>query len=162
MREATIVGRRARAGETLVTLDGVERRLGTEVLVIADANDAIGIGGVIGGAGSEIGPDTTDILLESATFNSYNNRQTAQSMRLKTDATLRFEKGLRPELAPIALRRATQLIHQVAGGQIAQGIIDVFPDGPSPQIVTLSQKRLKQSLGMDIDGESAERVLGPL
>ena len=162
VREATIVVRRARAGETLVTLDGVERRLGTEVLVIADAKDAIGIGGVIGGAGSEIGPDTTDILLESATFNSYNNRQTAQSMRLHTDATLRFEKGLRPELAPIALRRATQLIHQLAGGQIAQGIIDVFPDGPSPQIVPLTQKRLKQVLGMDIDGETVERVLSSL
>ena len=69
---ATVVVRRARVGETLVTLDGVERRLGTEVLVIADANDAIGIGGVIGGAGSEIGPDTIDILLESATFNGYS------------------------------------------------------------------------------------------
>ena len=160
--ESTVVVRRARVGETLVTLDGVERRLGPEVLVIADAQDAIGIGGVIGGAGSEIGPDTTAVLLESATFNGYNNRQTAQDLRLRTDATLRFEKGLRPELAPIALRRATRLIHQVAGGQIAQGMIDVFPDGLSPQIVSLTRKRLKKVLGMDIDGETVERVLTSL
>ena len=162
VQESTIVVRRARAGETLVTLDGVERRLGPEVLVIADAQDAIGIGGVIGGAGSEIGPDTTAVLLESATFNGYNNRQTAQNLHLRTDATLRFEKGLRPELAPIALRRATRLIHQVTGGRIAQGIIDLFPDGPSPQMVPLTQKRLKKVLGMDIDGETVERVLPSL
>ena len=162
VQESTIVVRRARAGETLVTLDGVERRLGPEVLVIADAQDAIGIGGVIGGAGSEIGPDTTAVLLESATFNGYNNRQTAQNLHLRTDATLRFEKGLRPELAPIALRRATRLIHQVTGGRIAQGIIDLFPDGPSPQMVPLTQKRLKKVLGMDIDGETVERVLTSL
>ena len=162
VQQSTVVVRRARVGETLVTLDGVERRLGPDVLVIADAQDAIGIGGVIGGAGSEIGPDTTDILLESANFNGYNNRQTAQNLHLRTDATLRFEKGLRPELAPIALRRATQLIHQVAGGRIAQGIIDLFPDGPSPQMVPLTQKRLKKVLGMNIDGETVERVLTSL
>ena len=162
VQQSTVVVRRARAAETLVTLDGVQRRLGPEVLVIADAQDAIGIGGVIGGAGSEIGSDTTAVLLESATFNGYNNRQTAQNLGLRTDATLRFEKGLRPELAPIALRRATRLIHQVAGGQIAQGIIDVFPDGPSPQMVPLTQERLKKVLGMDIDGETVERVLTSL
>ena len=162
VQQSTVVVRRAKIGETLVTLDGVERRLGPEVLVIADAQDAIGIGGVIGGAGSEIGPGTTAILLESATFNGYNNRQTAQNLRLRTDATLRFEKGLRPELAPIALRRATRLIHQVAGGKIAQGIIDVFPDGPSPQMVPLTQKRLKKVLGMDIGWETVEQVLTSL
>ena len=162
VQDSTIVVRRARVGETLVTLDGVERRLGPEVLVIAGAKDAIGIGGVIGGAGSEIGPDTTAVLLESATFNGYNIRQTAENLRLRTDATLRFEKGLRPELAPIALRRATRLIHQVAGGQIAQGIIDVFPDGPSTQMVPLTPRRLKKVLGMDIDGETVERVLTSL
>ena len=162
VQQSTVVVRRARIGETLVTLDGVERRLDPEVLVIADAQDAIGIGGVIGGAGSEIGTDTTAVLLESATFNGYNNRQTAQSQHLRTDATLRFEKGLRPELAPIALRRATRLIHQVAGGQVAQGIIDVFPDGPSPQTVSLTQKRLKKVLGMEIDGETVEQVLTSL
>ena len=163
LKDRTIIVRRAKAGETLVTLDDVERKLTPDVLVIADAHDPIGIGGVIGGANSEIGPETVAVLLESATFNEHNNRQTAQSMNLRTEATLRFEKGLRPELAPIALRRATQLIQQVAGGQIAEGIIDVFPDNQSTgQTVGLSTERLKKLLGMDIDIETVERVLGSL
>ncbi|PKB79985.1 MAG: phenylalanine--tRNA ligase subunit beta [SAR202 cluster bacterium Io17-Chloro-G9] len=162
VQQATVVVRRARAGETLVSLDGVQRKLGPDVLVIGDAHDAIGLGGVIGGANSEIGPNTTAILLESATFNAYNNRQTAQELNLHTDATLRFEKGLRPELAPIALRRATRLIHQVAGGRVAQGIIDVFPDGSHPHVVPLTQARLNKILGMDIDWETVEGVLASL
>ena len=163
LKDHTIIVRRAKAGEKLVTLDEVERKLTPDVLVIADAHDPIGIGGGIGGANSEIGPDTVSVLLESATFNEQNNRETAQSMNLRTEATLRFEKGLRPELAPIALRRATQLIQQVAGGQVAQGIIDVYPgEGAAPQTVGLSTERLKKLLGMDIDLETVERVLQSL
>ena len=163
LKDHTIIVRRAKAGETLVTLDGVERKLTPNVLVIADAHDPIGIGGVIGGANSEIGPDTVAVLLESATFNEQNNRETAQNMNLRTEATLRFEKGLRAELAPIALRRATQLIQQVAGGQVAEGIIDVFPVEPeTPHTVGLSTDRLKKLLGMDIDLETVERVLQSL
>ena len=74
-------------------MDGVERKLSTEALVIADANDPIGIGGVIGGANSEISPETTSVLLESATFDSQNNRRTAQELRAHTEATLRFERA---------------------------------------------------------------------
>ena len=163
LNEKTIIVRRAKSGEKLVTLDGVDRHLNSEVLVIADSHDPIGIGGVIGGANSEIGANTVSVLLESATFNSYNNRQTAQSMNLRTEATLRFEKGLRPELAPIALRRATQLIQRVAGGQVAKGIIDVFPDSHlAGQTVSLSTDRLKKVLGMDIDVDTVERVLESL
>ena len=121
LKDRTIIVRRAQAGETLVTLDGVERKLNTQVLVIADGHDPIGIGGVIGGANSEISLDTTSVLLESANFDGLNNRQTAQNFRLRTDATLRFEKGLRPELAPIALRRATQLIRSGDGWQCGSG-----------------------------------------
>ena len=117
LKDRTIIVRRAKREEKLVTLDGVERQLNDQVLVIADSHDPIGIGGVIGGANSEISPGTTSVLLESATFNGYNNRETAQTFRLRTEATLRFEKGPRPELAPIALRRATQLIQKVAGGR---------------------------------------------
>jgi phenylalanyl-tRNA synthetase beta chain len=163
LRENTIIVRRARPGETLETLDGVERKLNPEVLVIADARDPVGIGGVIGGANSEIGPDTSSVLLESANFNNYNNRKTAETFDLRTEATLRFEKRLRPELAPIALRRATQLIQQVAGGEVAQGIIDVYPDRDKPTpTVPLTAKRLKQVLGMEVDLETAEQVLQSL
>jgi phenylalanyl-tRNA synthetase beta chain len=163
LEASTIIVRRARAGETLVTLDGVERRLSQEVLVIADSRRPIGVGGVIGGANSEIGPATATVFLESATFNGLNNRQTAQLFRLRTEATLRFEKGLRPELAPIALRRATRLIQQVAGGEVARGIVDVYPEGGHPtQPVSLTASRLKKVLGMDIEVDEVERVLRSL
>ena len=163
LQDEKVIVRRAAPGEALVTLDGVDRPLGPDVLVIADGRRPIGIGGVIGGANTEIGPDTTDVLLESATFNSFNNRETAQAFRLRTEATLRFEKGLRPELAPIALRRATQLIQQVAGGKVAKGIVDVFPEGDRPvQRVPLTTKRLKKVLGMDVDVETVDRVLQSL
>ena len=163
LKDRIVIVRRARDGETLTTLDGVERKLNTESLVIADAQDPIGLGGVIGGAASEIGADTTAVLLESANFDPLNNRQTARSLGLRTDATLRFEKGLRPELAPIALRRATQLIQQVAGGVVAKGIIDVFPgDRDLPQSVKLTTARLKKVLGMDVALDTVERVLGSL
>ena len=163
VKDRTIIVRRARPGETLETLDGVERNLNPEVLVIADSQDAVGMGGVIGGANSEIGPETTDMLLESATFNGYNNRQTAETFRLRTEATLRFEKGLRPELAPIALRRATQLIQQVAGGAVAPGIIDIYPGAEEPKpAVSLTLQRLKAVLGMDLDMDQVEQVLGSL
>ena len=163
VKDRAVIVRRARPGETLQTLDGVERQLNPDTLVIADRADPIGIGGIIGGANSEIGPDTTAVLLESATFNSYNNRRTAETFRLRTDATQRFEKGLRPELAPIALRRATQLIQQVAGGVIAPGIIDIYPDAANPKPpVPLTLRRLQQVLGMDLPLEQVEAVFQSL
>ena len=163
LQERTVIVRRARPGEPLTTLDGVQRQLDSEVLLIADAHDPVGIGGVIGGAGSQIGPETKNVLLESATFNSRNNRRTAQALHLRTEATLRFEKGLRPELAPLALRRAAQLIQQVAGGLVARGIVDVFPDRARPTTtVRLSVARLKKVLGMELPIEKAEEVLRSL
>ena len=163
VKDATVIVRRARPGEKLITLDGVERVLNPENLVIADSNDPIGLGGVIGGANSEIGPQTGTVLLESANFVAANNRETAQTMGLRTEATLRFEKGLRPELAPMALRRATALIQQVAGGTVAPGIIDVYPEPPdSPLTVTLTMRRLRQSLGMDVGIAQAQAALDSL
>ena len=162
VKDATVIVRRARPGEKLTTLDGVERELTTENLVIADSQDAIGLGGVIGGANSEIGPHTATVLLESANFDAANNRETATSMGLRTEATLRFEKGLRPELPPLALRRATALIQEVAGGTVAPGIIDVYPEPDPPLTVTLTMRRLRQSLGMDLDAAEARKALESL
>lgn len=163
LQERTVIVRRARPGETLTTLDGVQRQLDSEMLLIADAHDPVGIGGVIGGTSSQIGPDTKNVLLESATFNSYNNRRTAQALRLRTEATIRFEKGLSTQLPPLALRRATQLIQQVAGGLVARGIVDVFPDRTrlTPP-VPLSAARLTKVLGMELQIEKAEEVLRSL
>ena len=158
-----IIVRRAAAGEKFTTLDGVERTLTGDNLLIADPVQAIGIGGVMGGANSEITPATANMLLESATFHSLNNRRTASDLNLRTEASLRFEKGLRPELAPIALRRATRLILQTAGGEAAAGIIDVFPDGDAPVApVPLTAGRLRQVLGMELDIARAEAALNSL
>ena len=163
VQEAQVIVRRARPGEKLITLEGAERTLTPDNLVIADARDAIGLGGVIGGANSEIGPATTAVLLESATFDAANNRRTAQSFGLRTEATLRFEKGLRPELAPIALRRATALIIAAAGGTAAPGIIDVYPEPPAgPPVVGLSMARLRQLLGMELDWGQVRQTLDAL
>ncbi len=158
-----VVVRRAVAGEKFTTLDGIERTLSADNLLIADPERAIGIGGVMGGANSEITSSTTNLLLESATFHNLNNRRTAAEHNLRTEASQRFEKGLRPELAPIALRRATQLILETAGGEAAPGIIDVFPahDEPAPP-VPLTEHRLRQLLGMDLDIARAESALASL
>ena len=157
-----VVVRRADEGEKFTTLDGVERTLTNDNLLIADTTQAIGIGGVMGGANSEITAATTTMLLESATFHNLNNRRTATNLNLRTEASLRFEKGLRAELAPIALRRATQLILQTAGGEAAAGIIDVYPDGEPDAPVPLTERRLRQVLGMDLDIARAETVLASL
>ena len=162
VKDNTVIVRRARPGEKLTTLDGIERDLTAENLVIADSRDPIGLGGVIGGANSEIGPHTATVLLESANFNAVNNRETATSLGLRTEATLRFEKGLRPELAPLGLRRATTLIQEIAGGAIAPGIIDVYPEPVPPLTVTLTMRRLRQSLGMDIDPSETRKALQSL
>jgi phenylalanyl-tRNA synthetase beta chain len=163
IKDHTVIVRRARPGEQLTTLDGEERKLSVENLVIADANDAIGLGGVMGGANSEISNGTLSVLLESATFNATNNRETAQSLGLRTEATLRFEKGLRPELAPIALRRATGLIQEVAGGTVAPGIIDIVSDaGIDAPVVPLTSAKIKRMLGMDVEPKQVLEVLDGL
>ena len=159
----TINVRRAEDNEYLDTLDGLSRKLNAEMLVIADPKRPVGLAGIIGGFNSEIGSGTQRIVLESANFNSYNNRRTADSLRLHTEATLRFEKGLRPELAPLALRRATQLIHKITGGEVAKGIIDMYPACHEAQFkVTLRLNRLKQVLGMEIAIDKIEEALNGL
>ncbi len=163
IKDHTVIVRRARPGELLTTLDDEERQLTPEHLVIADANHAIGLGGVMGGANSEISEDTVNVLLESATFDGANNRETAQSLGLRTEATLRFEKGLRPELAPIALRRATGLIQEVAGGTVAPGIVDILSnDGADPPVVPLTSAKIKRMLGMEVDLTQVQNVLESL
>ena len=151
--------RRAYTGETMTTLDEIDIPLGSDHLVIADDRDARALGGVIGGLDSGITEATTDVVLESASFDPSNNRRTAQDFSLRTEATLRFEKGLRPFLPPLALRRATQLMQQVAGGTVAKGIIDVYPEREKPRAMLLTSQRMKQVLGMEHSMEQAKSVL---
>src|SRR3990170_3776868 len=143
-----IVVRRAREGEVLRTLDGVDRPLTSDMLVIADANVPVALAGVMGGAGSEVTEQTATILLESATFHATNNRRTATRLKLRSEASTRFEKGLSPELALVASQRATKLLVELAGGRALHGAVDCYP-APAPEVrIDLRRKRLHQVLGV--------------
>ncbi len=161
LKEGKVIVRRARPGETLTTLDGEERKLSTDMLLISDSQNGIGLAGVIGGENTEISQTTNTVLLESACFDASNNRRTAQALQVSSEASQRFEKGLRPQLAPIALRRAVKLILEIAGGQAAKGIIDVIPDGDGLSLPTvmLRQNRIRQTLGVDIPMDRVRDVL---
>jgi len=159
---SNIMVRRAYTGEVMETLDGVTRVLNSSHLVIADDRDARALGGVVGGIDSEITDKTTDVLLESASFDPTNNRQTAQAFHLRTEATIRFEKGLRPGLPAVALRRATQLIQQVAGGTVAKGIIDAYPGKKGDTSLLLTSERIKKVLGVEFPMDRPREVLTSL
>jgi len=158
-----IIVRRAAEGEKLVTLDDKERNLGSEMLVIADPERGIGLAGVMGGANSEISESTTTVLLESATFHGVNNRKTARGLELASQATLRFEKSLRTGLSEVGLRRATKLILEIAGGEAASGIIDVYPSKDEEQhSVRLDRDRILRVLGVEFEKSQIETTLGRL
>ena len=162
VKDARVVVRRARAGERLTTLDGEDRRLAPQMLTISDSSDAIGLAGVIGGAGSQMTEETTSVLLESATFDAINTRRTAAALRLSTGASYRFERGVRPDLAPRALRRATKLILDLAGGQAARGIVDVYPGETDTPTTTITRERIRKVLGVDMGMAEVTRVLESL
>src|SRR6188508_3203053 len=126
-----IVVRRARRGERLVTIDHVERRLDERMLVIADEKHAIGLAGIMGGATTEVGPDTTSVILESAIFHGPTIRNTARRLALRSEASMRHEKGIGHDLPRFAVDRAARLIAEITGAQVARGIVDNHPE-PKP------------------------------
>ena len=157
-----IIVRQAAPGERHVTLDGVERTLQPPIVVIADPEKAVGLGGVMGGANTEVTEETRTILLESASFHPFNTRHTAEALKLRTEASLRFEKGWRPGLPPVGLRRAMKLMLEIAGGVAAKGIIDVFPGGQDATRITLTAARMEKVLGVSIPMAEAARTLTSL
>jgi phenylalanyl-tRNA synthetase beta chain len=160
--ERRIVVRRARAGEKLRTLDDVERTLTKEMCVIADASRGVAIGGVMGGADSEIGFSTRNILLESAWFDPISVRRTSKALGLRSEASYRFERGTDPEMADLASRRAAELIQQVAGGEILSGVVDVYPRREPPKKIQLARKELLRALGSDVPDRDIEEILSAL
>ncbi|MEX0762911.1 MAG: phenylalanine--tRNA ligase subunit beta [Dehalococcoidia bacterium] len=161
--DKTVLVRRANPGEVLVTLDDRERRLNNDMLVIADRQRAIGLAGVMGGANTEISDATTTVFLESATFDGSNNRRTARGLGLASQATLRFEKGLRAGLSGVALRRATRLILQVAGGSASKRILDHWPgEGDEVEAVRLDRERVSRVLGVDLPDDKVTGTLESL
>lgn len=149
-------------GEIFNTLDGETRSLDPPILAIADSKGTIGLAGVMGGSSTEINSKTTTVLLESANFDAINTRRTGSKLRLHTEASHRFERGIRAEMAPLALRRATQLILENAGGEAADGIIDVYPGFQNRQPLRVSSSRINQLLGTDYDMRRVEQILESL
>jgi phenylalanyl-tRNA synthetase beta chain len=154
--------RRARAGETITTLDGVDRTLTPEDLVIADAKRAIAVAGVMGGANTEIGPAARDVLIESAYFAPVSVRRTARRLGLSTEASRRFERGADVAMARTAADLAAELIVRVAGGEVAAGVLDSTPALPVPRTIGISLARLSAFAGCEIPQELAVEVLTAL
>jgi phenylalanyl-tRNA synthetase beta chain len=162
LKGGRIVVRRARVGEKLTLLDGSERTLTPEMLTIADGEDAVALAGVMGGENSEVAETTTTILLESANFDPASIRRTSQALKARTDASIRFEKGLSRQLPSIAAQRAVQLMVDIAGGKRVGGLTDVFP-GKQPDIrIPLTQERLQRVLGVELPKTQVRSVLDGL
>ena len=159
LRDRRITVRRARPDEEMTTLDGIERRFGESTLLICDGSGPVGIGGIIGGAESEVSEQTPDVLLEAANFNPMNIRQSETALHVRTEASLRFDKGLHPDSAAIGLRRATKLLVELCGGAAAQGIIDVYPTPRELTVIHLTQHRLTTVLGTEISGSQVSSIL---
>ncbi|MCL2615289.1 MAG: phenylalanine--tRNA ligase subunit beta [Dehalococcoidia bacterium] len=154
-----IVVRRATEGEVLMTLDGVERRLGADMLVIADPNRAIAVAGVMGDSTSEVTDGTTSVLLESASFKAASIHNTQVCLKLPSEASARFERGIRAELTLPALRRALQLMVELCGATAADGIIDHYPGKKEAAPVRLTTTEIKRILGLDIPMAQVEKTL---
>ena len=177
IKNKKIIVRRARKGEEMVTLDDVERKLDENTLVITDESRAVAIAGVMGGANSEMSDNTTNILLESANFNPASIHFTSHGLKLVSEASMRFERAIRPELTIPALKRATQLLVEIAGGRAAKGIVDVYPgrkDIPPVRLRTAEVERLLgvafspqqireilESLGCSLEGNEKEFLVTP-
>jgi len=151
--------RRAREGEKLLSLDGVVRDLTAEMLVIADTRRPVALAGVIGGEETAVTSGTTDILLESATFDGPSIRQTSRALGLRTEASARFERRLPPELALAGARRAASLIAELAGGKVHRDWADVYPRPQEPVRVNLRPALIDDVLGMQVPLEESEAIL---
>jgi phenylalanyl-tRNA synthetase beta chain len=162
LSEKRIVVRRAKPGEKMRTLDGIERTLAQDMCVIADASHAVAIGGVMGGAQSEISFSSHNLLIESAWFDPISVRRTSKALGLRTEASYRFERGSDPEMAELASRRAAELIQQLAGGELLSGAVDVYPRRQAPMAIELSRKELLRVMGEDVPDRDIEEILSAL
>jgi len=151
--------RLARAGERIATLDHVDRDLAPDTLLIADPSGPLGIAGVMGGAASEVSEGTTDVVIESAIFDPVSIRRTAFRYALRSEASLRFEKGQEFRLVRIGADRAAQLVAEWAGGQIHPGRVDTNPTEPEPGRVAFRPARINRLLGTTIPVDEQRALL---
>ncbi len=159
VHDGRIIVRLARSGERMETLDHVVRDLDPETLLIADRRGILGIAGVMGGADSEISDSTTEVVVESAIFDPVNIRRTAFRYALRSEASLRFEKGQEHRLARLGADRTARLIHEWAGGQVAVGAVDTDPEEPPRERVAFRPVRVDRLLGMDVPNEEQRALL---
>ena len=158
----TIITRLPEPGETLRTLDGVDRKLDDQTILVADTRSALSLGGIMGGEESEISDGTTNVLLEAAAWNFINIRRTMTAQKLHSEAAGRFSRGVHPSQALLGLKRGIELMRQTGGGEIAQGVIDEYPR-PAPIItVELPASEIRRILGIDIDPTHAADLLSRL
>ncbi len=156
---AKVVVRAAKQGEKLVTLDGVERELNVEDVVICDSVKPMCIAGVFGGEDSGVSEHTTSIFLESAYFNPVSIRKTSKRHALKTDASFRYERGADPSVLPYALKRAAELLCDIAGAKIAGDVVESYPVVIEPAVISLNYDRMRSLIGKNIPSDIITKIL---
>ena len=159
LEENRIVVRSAGAGELFTTLDGQEREMPDRALMICDGKKPVALAGIMGGLNSEIMDSTRDVLIESAYFDPVTIRRTSKRLGLSTEASYRFERGIDPEGTVRALDRATRLMVELAGGEVAQGTIDEYPETISRRVIPLRVEKANRFLGTDVSQEEMKRCL---
>ncbi|PTS99089.1 phenylalanine--tRNA ligase subunit beta [Pedobacter sp. HMWF019] len=157
-----VLVKKATEGESFVTLDGVERKLSAEDLMICNAEAPMCIAGVFGGKSSGVSAETINVFLESAYFNSVSVRKTSKRHNLKTDASFRYERGTDPEITVYALKRAALLIQEIAGGTISSGISDLYPNPVKPFEVEVSYKNINNLIGASIPEVEIKAIITAL
>ena len=160
--DGKIIVRKAKAGERIVSIDGTQCELSPDMLVIADPNGPVAVAGVMGGLDTEVGGNTTRILLEDAYFDPVSVRTTSRKLGLPSEAAFRFERIVDIEKVDWASRRTAQLIVQAAGRKVVKGVVDAYPKQPEQKTVALRLSRLKKLLGIEVPAEEAMKILTAL
>lgn len=151
--------RRAKSGETLTTLDGVDRKLDDFTVLVCDTAGSLSLGGVMGGLESEVTESTRNVLLEGAAWNFINIRKTLNAQRLSSEAGYRFSRGVHPAMAPRGVSRGLELMRQWAGGQVAAGLVDEYPLPPPPSVVQISPQDARRWLGVGLSTDQLSDIL---
>lgn len=162
LKDGKIIVRHAAQGEKFTTLDGVERQLTDDMLVIADAGKAVALAGVMGGANTEIKDSTSTVLIEAATFEQSGIRATAKALSLYTDSSYRFQRGVSAASVEWAGRRAAALMHELAGAKVCKGVVDVYPAPKTKRQITFRWQSACELIGMDVPVETMKKILQSL
>ncbi len=162
VRGRALIARRAKPGEKITTLDGVERTLDDQMMLVCDAAGPASIAGVMGGGVSEVSERTVNVLLESANWKPGSVRRTSTHLGLRSEASTRFEKGIGPEMAMFAIERALALYEALTGGVVAKGLVDAYPGKPASRTIVFADHDVERVLGITIATDEVRRILTDL